>query len=548
MRKLFWFSEHGQCLGTIYALEKPVVFIVIFNFLISICSLIMRQRVAKVKIIMRMSHQYGSVSATVFGTSLCSIIFVLLTITYTSSKLSAEHAQGIHAFSHTILLSFGVISLLLIWCKVCNKIDDESEANTEDRHLWNSDPLEMVFLWLFAIGYIIETILYLLITLSNANMENKSVLWIAKITWDILLIFFLILQTLLFSLSRKQNLNVMERKLRYGLTLTAVCNVAQCFHAMLNESRTTTDTFNTAHNETKNIIFEHWLKNVQPYITPMKIEFNIMSLSFIFPLLKNLNKHNDSNEFRIQTLYEDSHDTFSETYPILMTRHTQTERVKSVPVLIFVGLLPTLPLIALEIYISNKFSIAETDTVFILFEFIKMANQCVDVLLCITGLCCLVHVQQSNNFRRKSSRVGDFILIFCCLGVQMYHVFGGFGVAMNTSSWIQHVEIAYHSMGFFGAMLQTVFIIKSTHLSSPQQRRSSLHRKVLVILGIVNFVFWLCDSFFVRHVYKLGIPESKYFGKDYWDVVCDLFLPLAIYYRFHSAVECYKVNKHLRVS
>ena len=64
---------------------------------------------------------------------------------------------------------------------------------------------------------------------------------------------------------------------------------------------------------------------------------------------------------------------------------------------------------------------------------------------------------------------------------------------MNKSSLVQRMITAYHSVSFFGTLLQTIFIINSKHMSSQLQIRSDIHRKVLVVIGIVN-------SFFVRHV------------------------------------------------
>ena len=497
-----------------------------------------------------MSNQKGSVSAMVVGTSLCSIVFVLLTIQYTSSKVTEGQILGIHIFSHTILLLFGVISLLFVLCKVCTKVDGRS-VNDAAQRLWSSEPLEVIFLWIFAIRYLIETILYFLVTVFYSDKETSRVTWGDKITWNVLLLIFLVLQTLLLTIARKHNFEMIDitgRKLSmYVLASPVFCNVVQCFYAMLRELRTTTDTFNIAYNQTENIVFENWIHVLQPYITPMRIEYNIMSIAFIFSFLKLPKNQNDSNGiFCMQNLSEDFDDTFSETEQILETRRTP-KQVKSLFVVVFAGLVPTLPLVALEVYIKQS-KITDTDKICIVYEFSEVANHSIVSLLCINGLCYLTRVQQSNDFRGKTLQVGNFLLVFSCLGVQMLHVFGGFGAAMNAPSLFQHLLTIYHIVGFIGVLLQTIFIINSKHLPWQLQIRSKLHSKVLVVLGIINFTFWLCDSFFVRHVDRLTILESNYFGKGYWDVASDLLLPLAIYYRFHSAMECYKVYNHIQLS
>ena len=493
-----------------------------------------------------MPNHESSVFAMVLGTSLCSIIFVLLTITYTSSRLKEEQVNGIQIFSHAALLLFGVMSSLLVLGKFCNKIDVSRPKGTAQRS-WNINSLEMTFLWMFAVVYLVQTILYLLTVVSNTQEMKSTVMWIANIFWETLLLTFIMSQTLLFSIFKNSKMSITGQNIRYSLTMTGVCNVAQCFHKMLKESRTTNaDTFISTRNQTQDIIFRNWINELQPYVTPMTIEYNIMSLSFIFSILKFLNNCSDSND-RYPSLNLDEMPDDTETLPILTVRRSP-QRMKSDLVFFLLGLLPTLPLIALEGYIShNQATITETDAILIAFECACMTNQCVMSLLCIIGMCHLAGVQQSNGLIRQSTHIRDLILILCCLGVQMFHVFGGFGNIMNNSYLVQHMVTTNHIVSFFGALLQTLFIIQSKHSSSLLHIRSKILRKVLLVLGIVNFMSWLCDSIFVRHVNNLTMPESKYFGEEYWNIVCDLFLPLAIYYRFHSAMECYKIFKNMSV-
>ena len=103
----------------------------------------------------------------------------------------------------------------------------------------------------------------------------------------------------------------------------------------------------------------------------MKVEFNIMSLSFIFLLLKLPNKRSEPIEYCcMRNMYDGADDTFSETCPILTPRRT-TQQVKSHLVLVFSGLIPALPMVALGGYIKERQN-ADTDTVFILYELLKL--------------------------------------------------------------------------------------------------------------------------------------------------------------------------------
>ena len=487
--------------------------------------------------------QDGSVSSVVIGVSLCAIVFVLLIITHTLDNLTREQVYGIHNFTHSILLIFGVTSLLVILRNVSLHADEDQTTN---QHLWDAKHFKVIFLWLFAIGYLVETTLYILVTISDIERDQSGYLWIVRLVWNILLVIFLIEQTLLFTISKKYNI-IAGIRLRYGLTLTILCNASLWFHAVLGESRSFHVPVNETHNEGKENIFEKWIHYLDPFIAPMTVEYTLLSLSFICPLMK-LNGNSTARNLKdgnndTQDLYDEIGEQFSEMDPFISTSNPY--RCKKVLLPLVTGIFLIVPFLALEIYISVRKDIAVSDPLYAAYEFCLLVNHCVNVLLNFAGLCILAMEETSSRSTRESFGNENIILVFCCLIVQMIHVFAVFGNAMNKSHLVRHVVTIHYSVTFVGTMLQTMLIIQSKYQLSNIQRKLNFLKNVLLVTSMINFAIWISDSFLLKHTRNLMLPESRYYGDSYWNVIVDVLLPVGIFYRFHSALECFKLYTKL---
>ena len=315
-----------------------------------------------------------------------------------------------------------------------------------------------------------------------------------------------------------------------------LCNAAFWFYSVARESRTLdTRTANrTQTDKLRSNIFAEWSKYLAPVFVPMTVEYTLMSMFFIFELMELEN--NLTDEF--DASYDQIGERFAETDPILSFRTPR--RLKNLLLPIIIGLFLTVPLLALDIYISLDKTITGYEPVYVVYECCWVANHATNLMLSLLGLRILAPVEfQGGNARRKS-RIGDSMLLFCCLGIQMIHVFSFYGNIMSTQHLVGHMVTLRQCVGFVETILQTMFIVQSTTLISHLQRHHKEMKNILLTICIVNFALWISDSF-VKHIRVLSVPESKFYKDYYWNVVVDILYPLGIFYRFHSAFECYNL-------
>ena len=180
-------------------------------------------------------------------------------------------------------------------------------------------------------------------------------------------------------------------------------------------------------------IFTKWSQFLDPITSPMAVEYTLMSLFSIFEFLRMQHDSSDVNEEMHTVLgsYDQIGESFSEADPILPFR--SPSRWKNFLFPIIMGLFLTVPLLVLEIYISVKTTITEYEPVYAVYESYWVANHLTNLLLSFIGLYILASSELSRlrGNTRMISRIEDFTLLLCCLGVQMIHVFGFYGNIMN---------------------------------------------------------------------------------------------------------------------
>ena len=466
----------------------------------------------------------------------------LLVISETNSKLTVEEAKGMRSFTFSILLMFGVVSLSIVLRNVCTQANADNRRTT---HFWDQKYLRLIFMWIFGVACLVDTILYLLETISVFNEYKSAFFWSICVVCASLLVTFLIIQTILLSISKRHYI-ISGIKLRYGLVMTILCNAGFWVYCVGNESiilqngsnnGTQSDDF-----KSNTSIFTKWSQFLDPITSPMAVEYTLMSLFSIFEFLRMQHDSSDVNEEMHTVLgsYDQIGESFSEADPILPFRSPSRWKAFLFPTIM--GLFLTVPLLVLEIYISVKTTITEYEPVYAVYESYWVANHLTNLLLSLIGLYILASSELSRlrGNTRMISRIEDFTLLLCCLGVQMIHVFGFYGNIMNKPHLVSHVVILSHCLSFFETLLQTMLIIQASASLSNLQTHSLVMKNILLTIGMINFALWISNSF-VKHIRVFSILESNFYGDYFWNVVSDVLYPLAIFYRFHSAFECYNL-------
>ncbi|KAK4468600.1 hypothetical protein MN116_007791 [Schistosoma mekongi] len=88
------------------------------------------------------------------------------------------------------------------------------------------------------------------------------------------------------------------------------------------------------------------------------------------------------------------------------------------------------------------------------------------------------------------------------------------------------------------ALLQFFFIVETSRrkVCCINQARIKPGRSIIVFLLICNLALWLINTFEVRSAETQLPLYRQYFGVRTWSVITYCFIPLIIFFRFHSTV------------
>ncbi len=110
----------------------------------------------------------------------------------------------------------------------------------------------------------------------------------------------------------------------------------------------------------------------------------------------------------------------------------------------------------------------------------------------------------------------------------------------NTDQTKQHYAILHFVsslLTFVQMTQQMAFIIDSLHRRSTVQTHIVIKpgRSTITFLLLLNISMWIVNTFQLKELANSSIMSSFY-GNFAWIIMIQLFLPLSIFYRFHSAV------------
>ena len=69
----------------------------------------------------------------------------------------------------------------------------------------------------------------------------------------------------------------------------------------------------------------------------------------------------------------------------------------------------------------------------------------------------------------------------------------------------------------------------------------TLHKGFLQIFILLNFALWLFETFSASK-HETSKVQSDVYGQSAWEILASIFIPLSIFFRFHSSVILVKIN------
>ena len=152
----------------------------------------------------------------------------------------------------------------------------------------------------------------------------------------------------------------------------------------------------------------------------------------------------------------------------------------------------------------------------------------------------------SRDILLIASSIGLFA--YCCLSLVAIGHCAAHGKDCNGSGT---TEITFLMMESVMLIVQTVIQVGVLMEASRRTLETIsgidtyILRGTMRLLGYLNFLLWVCDTFYDIHTKKSISTQaiaSSYFGSTTWAVLVRLMFPLSIFFHFHSSLYFHQLN------
>ncbi|CAH8609337.1 unnamed protein product [Schistosoma bovis] len=183
----------------------------------------------------------------------------------------------------------------------------------------------------------------------------------------------------------------------------------------------------------------------------------------------------------------------------------------------------------------------------------------------ISLLACILAIKQTNQLKFHRLKHGENfeynLLTIGLIGCIIYHMFlfipaletiihimiihsndiKDYYILYLTNDHIKYTAILYIikcTLEICQALIQFFFIVETSRrkVCCINQSRIKPGRSIIVFLLICNLALWLINTFEVRSAETQLPLYRQYFGVRTWSVITYCFIPLIIFFRFHSTV------------
>ena len=490
-------------------------------------------------------RQDGRIASSVLGTSFIAVVFVLLLLSFGQIGISSIQANGIIRVSLLVLSVIGTFSLMMMIRKIFDQLKDEHS-------IWKAanGNLKFVFLWCFAIGVLIQETMYAILISATKSEAESLTLGNVLLAWNIIVIVFTVLQTVFITLWRRVSFQP-TLSFNYGLMFTLLTDAANwCFFTLFESKElfqnhvNFTSFVNSTSNASSSAV-EEFIRTLEPYTTPMIIEYHLLAMAFLLSA-KSCNQDHSSRYTRLQHVLSLDNDSTGEYEPILNSSEKRKLHgyIQKCPLL--VGIVLCAPMIFLEIYIGNNSALETNIPVLTAFQLFQIVNLSLLITHSIKLLSSVAYYSATTTPRENHT---NFLLFFSCFGIQMYDIFGGYGVLIaKDKDALVILTVLKHIFSFIATFYQTTLIMKLKNDTcihfAIRQPNIWFTNNIILLLSFVNFGFWFGDCFFMKHERNLTLSETVAFGA-YWNYIVDVLFPVTIFYRFHCGIELFELYNSL---
>ncbi|XP_069140264.1 uncharacterized protein [Argopecten irradians] len=520
-------------------------------------------------------HHDGSISTVVFVTSALAFITVLISLQANSTSLDPV----VMRLSLTVVVAAGICSI--VYLLRIAKRQERTTVHPEPTACFHR--LQLAILWLLGLGVMLICILSVC-RLIFCVSEIIDVMRRVEISVDICyhIARLLLVATEVLFISFFCRVKFEHRLSTYHALLFIVLansSVWIYFYLALN-SDTSSDipgVDNATAVEMNNIsacytnsTLGHLAQQVYYILFPINTEFSLLVLKFVLEMWSlDVNQSQGATHrasvmgITLTTEIEDdgptsdldearpSQQSINERSNLLDTRweyrlHNSNEypthnKSSSLPFLIALIISVCLFLPLAVMYLLLEFRFPGEGTFYMTTMIYEAVYKFVLFSILIVTWFYLYH--DCEPIRKQASLSGkDYIILLATFGAATYY----FHVIIAGSLIRGHIgamDIMSNTISMASLYLQTTLLLQTKRYIPKRntKRQFPSFRSLCTILSVLNFGYWITDSFAGMKFKAAFVPNVEVFGSEYWVFIMRYLFPLVIYYRLESGFTFLKI-------
>ncbi|XP_014235078.1 uncharacterized protein LOC106657895 isoform X1 [Trichogramma pretiosum] len=307
---------------------------------------------------------------------------------------------------------------------------------------------------------------------------------------------------------------------KLGLMHLIATNICEWLQALVEETQYEMEQLEHS-LERDNSIFIKLLRDASPFLFPCTIEFSLICAVILFEMWKRIDqrKHAEANAHLIggRSVHQLSIDCGSAHRGLFGGILVVAATVLSL--IMFFVLRETNPQMAIEQVTS-----------------LEAAIQTAGMIASVGGALKLRSLDHRNT---KPPHLDSTLLTAAQAGVYLHCIFGAVGSILTRGpTWI--ICLAANFLALLQSTTQTILIQIAWRRRSRSNEKPG--KELITFLIVVNIAMWAVNSL---EKSRAGVrPDHlEFFGIWAWTIITHLSIPLAIFYRFHSAICLFEVWK-----
>ncbi|KAL7290342.1 hypothetical protein TKK_0016037 [Trichogramma kaykai] len=307
---------------------------------------------------------------------------------------------------------------------------------------------------------------------------------------------------------------------KLGLMHLIATNICEWLQALVEETQYEMEQLEHS-LERDNSIFIKLLRDASPFLFPCTIEFSLICAVILFEMWKRIDqrKHAEANAHLIggRSVHQLSIDCGSAHRGLFGGILVVAATVLSL--IMFFVLRETNPQMAIEQVTS-----------------LEAAVQTAGMIASVGGALKLRSLDHRNT---KPPHLDSTLLTAAQAGVYLHCIFGAVGSILTRGpTWI--ICLAANFLALLQSTTQTILIQIAWRRRSRSNEKPG--KELITFLIVVNIAMWAVNSL---EKSRAGVrPDHlEFFGIWAWTIITHLSIPLAIFYRFHSAICLFEVWK-----